>query len=105
MAATPETPQDAGYTWANQRHGQRDGAARSRSVFVDDVRHPGGLCHAVRAGDVVWNTGGAGGLIYATALSYSELARLYRGAGSSHLCAEQSFLNTTEANRFNGRST
>src|SRR5271169_4810243 len=32
-------------------------------------------------------------LAYATAVSYSELAKLYPGAGSSYLFAEQSFLN------------
>ncbi|MGH8010961.1 MAG: APC family permease, partial [Candidatus Binataceae bacterium] len=37
---------------------------------------------------------------YATALSYSELAKLYPGAGSSYLFAEQAFLNTTTAYRF-----
>src|SRR5208282_6191969 len=31
-------------------------------------------------------------LAYATALSYSELAKLYPGAGSSYLFAEQAFL-------------
>ena len=36
-------------------------------------------------------------LAYATALSYSELAKLYPGAGSSYLFAEQAFLNTTTA--------
>ena len=39
-------------------------------------------------------------LAYATALSYSELAKLYPGAGSSYLFAEQAFLNTTKAFRF-----
>jgi amino acid transporter len=39
-------------------------------------------------------------LAYATALSYSELAKLYRGAGSSYLFAEQAFLRTTHAYRF-----
>ncbi|HUN57448.1 MAG TPA: APC family permease [Candidatus Binataceae bacterium] len=39
-------------------------------------------------------------LAYATALSYSELAKLYPGAGSSYLFAEQAFLNTTSAFRF-----
>ena len=39
-------------------------------------------------------------LAYATALSYSELAKLYPGAGSSYLFAEQAFLNTTHAFRF-----
>jgi APA family basic amino acid/polyamine antiporter len=39
-------------------------------------------------------------LAYATALSYSELAKLYPGAGSSYLFAEQAFLNTTSAYRF-----
>ena len=31
-------------------------------------------------------------LAYATAISYSELAKLYPGAGSSYLFAEQAFL-------------
>ena len=39
-------------------------------------------------------------LAYATAISYSELAKLYPGAGSSYLFAEQAFLNTTQAYRF-----
>ncbi len=39
-------------------------------------------------------------LAYATAISYSELSKLYPGAGSSYLFAEQAFLNTTEAYRF-----
>jgi APA family basic amino acid/polyamine antiporter len=39
-------------------------------------------------------------LAYATAISYSELAKLYPGAGSSYLFAEQAFLGTTEAHRF-----
>lgn len=39
-------------------------------------------------------------LAYATALSYSELAKLYPGAGSSYLFAEQAFLRTTRAYRF-----
>src|ERR1700680_1958311 len=38
-------------------------------------------------------------LAYATALSYSELAKLYPGAGSSYLFAEQAFLNATHAFR------
>src|SRR5271154_5884870 len=39
-------------------------------------------------------------LAYATAISYSELAKLYPGAGSSYLFAEQAFLNATKAYRF-----
>lgn len=39
-------------------------------------------------------------LAFATALSYSELAKLYPGAGSSYLFAEQAFLKTTRAFRF-----
>src|SRR6202022_4230169 len=39
-------------------------------------------------------------LAYATAISYSELAKLYPGAGSSYLFAEQAFLNKTSAYRF-----
>ena len=39
-------------------------------------------------------------LAYATALSYSELAKLFPGAGSSYLFAEQAFLNHTTAYRF-----
>ncbi len=39
-------------------------------------------------------------LAYATAISYSELAKLYPGAGSSYLFAEQAFLNKTKAYRF-----
>src|SRR6202795_5385986 len=36
-------------------------------------------------------------LAFATAVSYSELAKLYPGAGSSYLFAEQAFLNSTTA--------
>jgi len=39
-------------------------------------------------------------LAYATALSYSELAKLYPGAGSSYFFAEQAFLSKTHAYRF-----
>jgi APA family basic amino acid/polyamine antiporter len=39
-------------------------------------------------------------LAYATAISYSELAKLYPGAGSSYLFAEQAFLNKTHAYKF-----
>ena len=36
-------------------------------------------------------------LAYATAISYSEFAKLYPGAGSSYLFAEQAFLSKTHA--------
>jgi basic amino acid/polyamine antiporter, APA family len=39
-------------------------------------------------------------LAYATAVSYSELAKLYPGAGSSYFFAEQAFLSKTTAYRF-----
>ncbi len=39
-------------------------------------------------------------LAYATAISYAELAKLYPGAGSSYLFAEQAFLSKTDAYRF-----
>src|SRR5271168_1671133 len=39
-------------------------------------------------------------LAYATAISYSELAKLYPGAGSSYLFAEQAFLGKTQAFKF-----
>src|SRR5271165_4667041 len=39
-------------------------------------------------------------LAYATAVSYAELAKLYPGAGSSYLFAEQAFLNHTTGYRF-----
>src|SRR6202166_2465373 len=39
-------------------------------------------------------------LAYATALSYSELAKLYPGAGSSYLFAEQAFLSHSRHYRF-----
>src|SRR5260370_7295794 len=38
-------------------------------------------------------------LAYATAISYSELAKLYPGAASSYLFAENPFLNTTRPYR------
>jgi len=43
---------------------------------MDHVRHPGGLCHAV--GLAMWfGILVALALAYATAISYSELAKLY----------------------------
>src|SRR5579883_1549402 len=39
-------------------------------------------------------------LAYATAISYAEMAKLFPGAGSSYLFAEQAFLNTTHAYKF-----
>jgi amino acid transporter len=39
-------------------------------------------------------------LCFATAVSYSELSKLYPGAGSSYLYAEQAFLSKTHAYKF-----
>jgi amino acid transporter len=39
-------------------------------------------------------------LCFATAISYAELSKLYPGAGSSYLYAEQAFLSKTKAFRF-----
>src|SRR5579862_9758581 len=39
-------------------------------------------------------------LCFATAISYSELSKLYPGAGSSYLYAEQAFLSKTTAFKF-----
>src|SRR5579864_857488 len=39
-------------------------------------------------------------LCFATAISYSELSKLYPGAGSSYLYAEQAFASKTKAFRF-----
>ena len=39
-------------------------------------------------------------LCFATAVSYSELSKLYPGAGSSYFYAEQAFLSKTQAYRF-----
>jgi len=39
-------------------------------------------------------------LCFATALSYAELSKLFPGAGSSYLYAEQAFLSKTKAYRF-----
>src|SRR5260370_5835798 len=39
-------------------------------------------------------------LAYATAISYAEFSKLFPGAGSSYLFAQQAFLNTTHAYRF-----
>ena len=39
-------------------------------------------------------------LCFATAISYAELSKLYPGAGSSYLYAEQAFLSKTHAYRF-----
>ena len=39
-------------------------------------------------------------LCFATAISYAELSKLFPGAGSSYLYAEQAFLSTTKAYKF-----
>src|SRR5580700_4168965 len=39
-------------------------------------------------------------LCFATAMSYAELSKLYPGAGSSYLYAEQAFLSKTHAFKF-----
>src|ERR1700691_4598367 len=39
-------------------------------------------------------------LCFATALSYAELSKLYPGAGSSYLYAEQAFLGKTKAFKY-----
>ena len=57
--------------------------------------------YAYPSGIAMWaGIFGALMLAYATAISYSELAKLFPGAGSSYLFAEQAFLNTTHAYRF-----
>ncbi len=38
-------------------------------------------------------------LCFATAISYAELSKLFPGAGSSYLYAQQAFLSTTKAYR------
>ena len=38
--------------------------------------------------------------VYATAISYAELAKLYPGAGSSYLFAEQAFLGKAKSAKF-----
>ena len=66
---------------------------------MDYVCGPGRIRIPVRHGDVGGNFF-AVVLAYATAVSYSELAKLYPGAGSSYLFAEKAFLNTTHAYKF-----
>ena len=39
-------------------------------------------------------------LCFATAISYAELSKLFPGAGSSYLYAEQAFLSKTKAYKF-----
>ena len=39
-------------------------------------------------------------LCFATAISYAELSKLYPGAGSSYLYAEQAFLSKTQTLKF-----
>ena len=39
-------------------------------------------------------------LCFATAISYAELSKLFPGAGSSYLYAEQAFLSKTKAFKF-----
>ncbi len=57
--------------------------------------------YAYPSGIAMWaGIFGALMLAYATAISYSELAKLFPGAGSSYLFAEQAFLNATHAYRF-----
>ncbi|HYA34675.1 MAG TPA: APC family permease, partial [Candidatus Binataceae bacterium] len=57
--------------------------------------------YAVPSGMAMWaGIFAALTLAYATAISYSELAKLYPGSGSSYLFAEKAFLNTTHAYRF-----
>ena len=84
---------------AHRRHRQRDGVDRAWSISLDHLRRSGGI--RIPIGMAMWaGIFVAVVLAYATAISYSELAKLYPGAGSSYLFAEQAFLNTTHAYRF-----
>src|SRR5258708_33752313 len=54
--------------------------------------------YAFPSGMAMWaGIFGALMLAYATALSYSELAKLYPGAGSSYLFPKKAFLSKTQA--------
>src|SRR5579862_3820769 len=59
------------------------------------------LYGAPMAGSAMWfGILAALALCFATALSYAELSKLFPGAGSSYLYAEQAFLSKTKAYRF-----
>ena len=59
------------------------------------------LYGAPMAGAAMWfGILGALLLCFATAISYAELSKLFPGAGSSYLYAEQAFLSKTKAYRF-----
>src|SRR5208282_2779892 len=59
------------------------------------------LYGAPMAGSAMWfGIVGALLLCFATAISYAELSKLFPGAGSSYLYAEQAFLSKTKAYRF-----
>ena len=59
------------------------------------------LYGAPMAGEAMWfGIVAALLLCFATAISYAELSKLYPGAGSSYLYAEQAFLNKTTAYKF-----
>ena len=59
------------------------------------------LYGAPMAGCAMWfGIGGALLLCFATAISYAELSKLFPGAGSSYLYAEQAFLSKTKAYKF-----
>src|ERR1039457_5450229 len=56
------------------------------------------LYGALMAGRAMWfGIVGALLLCFATAISYAELSKLFPGAGSSYLYAEQAFLSKTKA--------
>jgi basic amino acid/polyamine antiporter, APA family len=59
------------------------------------------LYGAPMAGSAMWfGIVAALALCFATAISYSELSKLYPGAGSSYFFAEQAFLSKTHAYKF-----
>ena len=59
------------------------------------------LYGAPMAGAAMWlGIVGALLLCFATAISYAELSRLFPGAGSSYLYAEQAYLSKTHSYRF-----
>ena len=59
------------------------------------------LYGAPMAGSAMWfGIVAALALCFATAISYAELSKLYPGAGSSYVFAEQAFINKTGAFRF-----
>ena len=89
---------DETHTGTNRCYGQRDGVDRTGSVPMDHLRGPGRVLLPVGNVDVGWNPGCLGARVR-TAISYSELNKLYP-APEAPTCSRASVPHHSKYYRF-----